>query len=119
MKKLIATLLTVACASQAHAVITVDPTVGCTGMGDTRQCSQSVSCSVANECTIEVTTQQNATCTPDADLPSPTLLVADVITGGSPAQCTWAVTEAGFGPVFVTLDGSNGFPVELESFSVE
>jgi hypothetical protein len=117
MKKLLLTSALMAFAASAQAAVTVDP-ISCDGIGTGISCSAPISC--IGQCnTLSVSPNNACTPIPARETEGVNLLVANREGIGDPV-CTWQVTDTGDNDVTnVSIDSSDGLPVELQSLSVE
>ena len=117
MKKLLLASFLMAFGASAQATVTVDP-IDCPTVGFT--CSVDVTCDSGN-CVVDntISAPGSTSCTPLNSSNSAAETLRGVRTGASDPVCEWTVTDGSGTPVTVTLDGSVGFPVELQSLSVE
>jgi hypothetical protein len=116
MKKLLLTSALMAFAASAQADVTVG-NITCSGIPTARQCTAPISC--VGQCNTEVAPGTN-NCTPVPLLPAEDVefLIANKEGLGDPI-CIWDVIDTGGGFSRVTIDSSDGLPVELQSLSVE
>lgn len=115
MKKLFVLIVLIACCSQAHAA-TVGP-AQCSLVNVDRVCTKEVTCA-GGPCDVTLDFGVNATCSPSTT-GNPVTLTASTVLGSGAASCEWTVADPGTEIIVVTIDGADGLPVELESFSVE
>jgi len=125
MKRLLLASILMAFGASAQAVVVVGNVI-CSGDA----CLASLDCDThagnpSGTCTTELLEATLAICLPISQNPAAgaSRLAADKESKGEPgeASCTWRVTDPlGTGsPVEVTIDNSDGLPVELQSLSVE
>ena len=102
----------------ANAVVTVGDAV-CTGAAPAINCTKSLTCETGSgRCAVSAPTSNAATCVPDRDRTSIITLIASQ--DDIDPSCAWTVTDTSDGSsIEVTIDGSDGLPVELQSMSVE
>jgi hypothetical protein len=117
MKRLLLASILMAFGASAQATVTVDDPIECPQLGFI--CSVDVACS-NGDCVVNntVSTPAGTTCAAIGD-PAPAVTLSGTRIGSSDPVCEWEVTDGDDTPVTVTLDGSVGFPVELQSLSVE
>jgi len=118
MKKLLLASILMAFGASAQAAVVVGPVI-CSGDA----CTATLTCGTSNStCTTELLDVINAVCVPFLDGPGAARLNADNENAGQPGEtsCTWRVTDTSDSDVIdVTIDNSDGLPVELQSLSVE
>jgi hypothetical protein len=116
MKKLLLTSALMAFAASAQADVTVG-NITCNGIPSARQCTAPISC--VGQCNTQVAPGTN-NCTPVPLTPTDDVdfLIANKEGIGDPV-CIWTVRDTGGGITEVTIDSSDGLPVELQSLSVE
>jgi len=117
MKRLLLASILMAIGASAHAVVSVG-TITCSGLPVSTTCTAPISC--VGNCNTNSVLGEQTNC-----LPAPLGLRLDV-TGliadkeGPGPICVWDVTDTGDDDVTrVTIDSSDGLPVELQSLSVE
>jgi hypothetical protein len=120
MKKLLLTSALMAFAASAQAAVTVDP-ISCDGIGTGISCSAPISC--VGQCNTQVAPGTlNCTPFPPNGAANPAedvdFLIANKEGIGDPV-CIWQVIDTDGGLTVVTIDSSDGLPVELQSLSVE
>ena len=122
MKRLLLASILMAFGASAQAVVVVGNVI-CSGDA----CLASLDCDThagnpSGTCTTELLDVINAVCVPFLDGPGAARLNADNENAGQPGEtsCTWRVTDTSDSDVIdVTIDNSDGLPVELQSLSVE
>jgi hypothetical protein len=117
MKKLLLASALMAFAASAQADVTVG-NITCSGIPTARQCTAPISC--VGQCNTQVAPGTN-NCTPVPLTPTDDVdfLIANKEGIGDPV-CTWQVTDTGDNDVTnVSIDSSDGLPVELQSLSIE
>lgn len=121
VQKLLWASILVTVAGSAEATPTVLP-VSCTGTPPNEVCDVLVTCTPpggAGSCTIVEITEFNANCFV-ANVSGEDALRAQHNDLGPNPVCEWTVTDPNdMEMVTVTIDSSDGLPVELQSFSVE
>jgi hypothetical protein len=121
VREFLAVLAVIMLAASAGATVTVGA-VNCGGAPPNETCSVQVNCG-AGDCQVTNSTQFNATCTATPSGPPPTnqyVLGAAHLSSGPDPVCEWSVTDEGDSDnVNVTIDGSDGLPVELLSFTID
>jgi len=117
MNRLLLASILMAIGASAHAVVSVG-TVGCSGGTVSTTCTALITC-VGNCSTITVLDETD-NCAPIPLEPNPDVggLFADK--EGPDPICVWDITDTGDNVVTrVTIDTSDGLPVELQSLSIE
>ena len=116
MKKLLLASALMAFAASAQADVTVG-NITCSGIPSARQCTAPISC--VGQCNTTVAPGTN-NCIPIPAQPTDDVdsLIANKEGIGDPV-CIWNVIDTGGGFTVVTIDSSDGLPVELQSLSVE
>lgn len=114
-------LLVMAFVGSANAAVT-ETSRNCTGVSPNEQCIVIISCSNGN-CVIippDPAVETNASCA-SVILGDPTTaeFVATHADGGPDPLCNWNVRDADNAIYSLTIDGSDGLPVELTTFSIE
>lgn len=118
VRELFAVLAVIMLAASAGATVTVGA-VACGGTPPDETCSVTVSCGVGN-CSTAEDVEFNATCNTLFGAPNSGQLLASHNSGGPSPVCQWTVTDLGDSDaVVVTIDGSDGLPVELLSFTID
>jgi hypothetical protein len=120
MKKLLLTSALMAFAASAQADVTVG-NITCSGLDINRQCTAPISC--VGQCNTQVAPGTlNCTPIPPNGAANPAenvdFLIANKDGIGDPV-CVWQVRDTDGGFTVVTIDSSDGLPVELQSLSVE
>jgi hypothetical protein len=123
MKKILLASILMAFGASAQAAVVADP-INCSGSAPNISCIINLTCSTSDgNCATDLIDFESAICFPLGTDSSATRVTADnELNGAGPVSCSWTVTDpddAGSGPVTVTIDNSNGLPVELQSLSVE
>jgi hypothetical protein len=116
MKRLLLASILMAFGASAQATVTVPP-IDCPSLVFT--CSVDVTCD-NGDCVVNntVSSPGTTTCAAIGD-PAPAVTLRGTRIGSSDPVCEWEVTDGDATPVTVRIDGSTGFPVELQSLSVE
>jgi len=122
MRKLLFVGAVIMIAAGANADVIIDPSgVSCTGTGTNTECTLQVTCDVEPCAGLFVAnSSQNATCTPTGIFGGVTVTFTANNDGLDPA-CAWIVVDEANAndPVPIVIDGSDGLPVEVQSFSIE
>ena len=120
MKKLLIAIILMMVGTSASAVVE-EGDATCTGTFPDITCLKAVVCvnAPASKCDSTLVDSNLADCATSQG----GKLIGALHTGGGAtgAFCTWDVTDPteALDPVSVTIDGSDGLPVELQSLSVE
>jgi hypothetical protein len=120
MKKLLLASILMVFGASAQAVVVVGDTV-CDGTYPSITCLTDVTCNATatGKCVAVLDSFEGETiCLPiDGTV---RVLGSDTEGETAPHSCTWTVTDVGdSSSLEVTVDGSDGLPVELQSLSVE
>jgi hypothetical protein len=117
MKRLLLASFLMAFGASAQATVTVGST-DCPPVVFT--CTADVTCD-NGDCVVEntISAPGSTTCTPVNSSDSAAVTLRGVRVGTNDPVCEWTVTDGSDTPVTVRIDGSDGFPVELQSLSVD
>jgi hypothetical protein len=115
MKKLILASILMAFGASAQADVTVG-NITCSGPDINRQCSATITC--VGQCNTTVASGTN-NCIPLPAQPTEDVELLVATRERSDPVCIWQVIDTGGGVTEVTIDSSDGLPVELQSLSVE
>jgi hypothetical protein len=97
--------------------IPVAGTITCGGTAPNETCGVTVTCS--DSCSVTSSSFVNADCTAMAS-GSPIVMTAIHNNMGANPSCTWGIEDSADGRgISVTINGSDGLPVKLLSFSIE
>ncbi len=119
MKKLIFACVLMAIGASAQAVVTVD-TADCIGQALSRTCTKAITCVGTCNTTHIPGELVDAICLPLGTEAAVSQLFADREGSDPSPNCSWDVTDTDDNSVTrVTINASDGLPVEVQSFSVE
>ena len=122
MKRLLLASILMVFGASAHAVVTVGAT-NCGGGSGGESCITNVSCSNGNcDVSFDILASQGCNGLPVNSIDSNDVNLTSVrvtVPLDPDPICQWDVTDGDGTPVVVTVNSSDGLPVELQSLSVE